>query len=137
MTSPQQVGNQKSEDRSQETENRSQESEARRRNELDSAVEKAYSTGIAAHGDLGIAFEDFAAHLNSIITKHIGANPEQAAAARFVAALKVEDLYLTAACVYNNAPAWSRFAALYDKHIDNVAHAVCSTHQEARELTSA
>ena len=136
MTSPQQVSGQESEDRSQKFTNGSQESEVRRQNELDSAVEKAYSIGIAAHADLGLTVEDFAAHLNSIVAKHLGASSAQDAAARFVAALNAEDLYLTTACVHNNAPAWSRFAALYDKHIDNVAHAVCSTHQEARELTS-
>jgi RNA polymerase sigma-70 factor len=136
VTSPQQVSGQESEDRSQKFTNGSQESEVRRQNELDSAVEKAYSVGIAAHADLGLAVEDFVAHLNSISAKHLGGNPAQDAAARFIAGLNAEDLYLTAACVHNSAPAWSRFAALYDKHIDNVAHGVCSTHQEARELTS-
>jgi RNA polymerase sigma-70 factor len=136
MTSPQHVGSQNSEDRSQESEVRSQESEVRSQNEFDSVVEQAYSHGVSAHGDLGIALEDFAAHLNLIVIKHFGANPAQDAVGKFVAALNAEDLYLTAACVHNSASAWSRFAALYDKHIDNVAHGVCSTHQEARELTS-
>jgi RNA polymerase sigma-70 factor len=143
MTSPRHVGSQNSEDRgqesadrSQESEDRSQESEVRSQDEFDSVLEQAYSHGVSAHGDLGLAVEDFAAHLNSIIRKHLGANPAQDAAVKFVAGLNAEDLYLTAACVHNSASAWSRFAALYDKHIDNVAHGICSTHQEARELAS-
>jgi RNA polymerase sigma-70 factor len=103
---------------------------------LGSLIEEAYSQGVAAHGDLGISLEDFAGHLNSIITKHLGANPAQDAAVKFVAGLNAEDLYLTAACVHNSASAWSRFASLYDKHIDNVAHGICTTHEEARELAS-
>lgn len=103
---------------------------------LDSLIENAYSQGVAEHGDLGIALEDFAAHLNSIIAKQLAVNPSQGAAFKFARSLNLEDLYLTCACAHNSSSAWSRLAALYDRHIDNVAHAVCLTHQEARELAS-
>lgn len=104
--------------------------------DLRSLIEKAYSRGIAAHGDLGIALEDFAAHLNSIISKRLGANPEDAEALRFLAQLHTDDLYLTTACAYKSETAWNRLAETYDHYINTVAHSVCPTHQEARELAS-
>jgi RNA polymerase sigma-70 factor (ECF subfamily) len=101
-----------------------------------SLIYKAFSNGIAVHGDLGLTIEDFAAHTKTIIAKRLGPDPGQDAAGRFVAGLHAEDLYLAAACAHNSAPAWSLLAAVYNDHIDRVSHAVCSTHQEARELAS-
>ena len=103
---------------------------------LESLLNKAFSQGSAVHGDLGLALEDFTVHLKSIITKRLGPDPGQDAASRFVAGLHADDLYVAAACAHNSAPAWSRLAAVYNDHIDKVSHAVCSTHQEARELAS-
>ena len=103
---------------------------------VESLIEKALSHGIAVHGDLGLAVEDFTTHIRSIITKRLGANSDQDAAGRFVGGLHTDDLYLAAACAHNSAPAWSRLAAVYNDHIDTVSHAVCATHQEARELAS-
>jgi RNA polymerase sigma-70 factor (ECF subfamily) len=103
---------------------------------LDSAIRNAYLQGVAAHGDLGLAPEDFIAYIKSIIAKRLGPHPQQDAVRRFVANLHADDLYLAAACAHNSASAWSRLAALYDKHIEDVSHADCSTHQEARDLAS-
>jgi RNA polymerase sigma-70 factor, ECF subfamily len=122
---------------SQKSEIRSQRSGVGcQKSELDAHIEKAYSRGITAHGDLGLVLEDFAAHLNSIITKELGASPTHDAAIRLAASLNAEDLYLTAACAHNSEPAWNRFFALYNDHIRNVAHGTCSTRQEARDLAS-
>ncbi len=103
---------------------------------LDSAIGNAYAHGVAAHGALGLAIEAFAFHVQSIIAKRLGPNPDQAAARTLVGDLHADDLYLAAACARNSASAWSRLAAIYDKHIEDVSHAVCLTHQEARELAS-
>ena len=128
---------QKAETKDQKSEIRNQRSDAAgQKSELDSLVETAYSQGIAAHGDLGLSLEDFAAHLNSIVTKELGGTPLQKAAIKLVASLNAEDLYLTAACANNSDSAWNRFVALYDDHIRNVAHGICATNQEARELAS-
>lgn len=103
---------------------------------LEALVEKAFTKGVAAHGDLGLSLEDFTAQINSIITKH-RRDPEQAKALKLITGPHSDDFYLASACAHNNSQAaWSRLAALYEKHIDNVSHSVCSTHQEARELAS-
>jgi RNA polymerase sigma-70 factor, ECF subfamily len=137
MASPQQTRGQRSEVRSQRSEVRSQRSEVRgQESDLESLIEIAHSRGISAHGDLGLALEDFTAHVKSIIVKRLGSNPSPDAAGKVVAGLRADDLYLAAACAHNSAAAWSRLAAIYDKHIDDVSHAVCSTHQEAREIAS-
>jgi len=99
-------------------------------------IENAFGEGIAAHGDLTFPLEDFIAHVKSIIAKRLGPNSGQDAAVRFVAGLHADDLCLAAACAHNSPTAWSQLAAIYDKHIEEVSHAVCSTHQEARELAS-
>ena len=128
---------QHSETRDQKSDIRDQRPDAAgQKSELDSLVETAYSKGIAAHGDLGLSLENFAAHLKSIITKELDANPTHDAAIKLVAGLNAEDLYLTAACAHNSDSAWNRFFTLYDDHIRNVAHGICSTNQEARELAS-
>jgi RNA polymerase sigma-70 factor (ECF subfamily) len=106
------------------------------KSELDTHIEKAYLEGLTEHGDLGLSLEDFAAHLNSIVTKELGGTPLQEAAIKLVASLNAEDLYLTAACAHNSDSAWNRFFTLYDDHIRNVAHGICSTNQEARDLAS-
>jgi RNA polymerase sigma-70 factor len=92
--------------------------------------------GVAAHGDLGLTPAESAADLKSIITKELGASPTQGAAIKLVAGLNAEDLYLTAACAHNTDSAWNRFFTLYNDHIRNVAHGICSTSQAARELAS-
>ena len=104
--------------------------------ELDSLIGKAYSHGASAHGDLGLAFEDFAARLKSIITKGLGADPALDATTRFVAGVCSDDLYLATACARNIHRGWDRLFKLYNDHINSVAHSICSTHQEARELAS-
>lgn len=137
MTYPEELTNQKSENRHQRSEAGDQKSE------LYAYVEKVYLQGIAAHGDLGIALEDFAVHLNSIIDKHLGERLEHnaaedgalsQAAMDFAVRLNLEDLYLACACAYNSPASWSRLAELYSKHIDNIAHSICPAHQEARDV---
>ena len=86
---------------------------------------------------IGLKLEDFVAQLNSIITKiteELGANFTQEAAIKFAADLHLEDLYLTTACAHNSEQGWNRLANLYGSYITKVAHKVCSTHQEAREI---
>lgn len=123
MTSPQELMSQESQFISQTP-------------QLESLIERALSRGIAQHGDLVVDLEVFAAHIKSIIHKRLGASPETGATIRFVAALHAEDLYLAAGCNVNSVQAWNRLAALHNTHISNVAHSVCSTHQEARDLAS-
>lgn len=113
---------------SQQTDSGNQQSE------LDAHIETAYLQGVAAHGDLGLTPEDSAADLKSIITWELGASRTQSAAIKLTASLNAEDLYLAEACAHNSNSAWNRFFALYNGHIRNVAHTICSTHQEAREL---
>lgn len=88
MTSPQKVRSRRAEVKSQEPGVRSQEEE------LQSLIGKAYRQGVAAHGDLGLALDDFAAHLKSIITKRLGVDPTQNAAVKLVAGVCAEDLTL-------------------------------------------
>src|SRR6266498_6055246 len=106
------------------------------RSRLHSLVEDGYSKGLAAHGDLGLTPEAFAAHLNKILARRFGPEPDGAAITKLGASPHFEDLYLAAACAQKSDVAWNRFAALYKKHIDNCSHAICSTHQDAREVAS-
>ena len=104
--------------------------------DLNCFIERAYSQGIAAHGDLGLALGDFAEHLDRTITKQLGADPAVDSAIDLLAGLDLEDLYLTAACALNLPAAWDRLFKLYSEHVSNVAHQVCLTHQQADDLAS-
>lgn len=131
------IRHQTSEIRGHKPKTGSQQSEiGNQKSELDAHLETAYLQGVAAHGDLGLTPEDSAADLKSIITRQLGACRTQSAAIKLTASLNAEDLYLTEACAHNSNSAWNRFFALYNGHIRNVAHGICSTHQEARELAS-
>ncbi len=101
---------------------------------LQSWIEEAYSRGFAEHGDLNVTRECFAARVDAIISKRYRRSRDQDALTKFVAKLHLEDLYLATGCGQNNETSWERLKALYTNHISNVAHAFCSTHQEARDV---
>jgi RNA polymerase sigma factor (sigma-70 family) len=129
------VGGQRSETRNCESEIRNQTSEAGSEElDLHCFIERAYSQGIAAHGDLGLGPEDFSAHLEGIIIKQLGADAAVDSAIDLLAGLDLDDLYLTSACALNLTAAWDRLFKLYSDHVSKVAHQVCLTHQQARDL---
>lgn len=131
------IRNQRSEIRGHKAKTPSQQTEiGNQKSELDAHIETVYLQGVAAHGDLGLTPEDSAADLKSIINRELGASRTLSAAIKLTASLNAEDLYLTEACAHNSNSAWNRFFSLYNDHIRNVAHGICSTHQEARELAS-
>lgn len=135
MISP--LSSQKSANAAQKSAIRNQNARGSKQDEnLDGLIEGAYSQGKAANLGLGLLREDFTAHLKSIIARELGADAAQGAATKLTVSLNAEDLYLTAACAHNSEPAWDRFSMLYNDHIGNVAHSICSSSQEARELAS-
>lgn len=139
MTSPKRISRQKAVGSRQKIENSRQDAGGGGQEAgLQSLIEKAYWRGFVEHGDLELALEDFIAHVNRIITKCLRKNPEQQADPMTVLAnLHAEDLYLAAACALTNSnAAWERLAVVYNRYINTVAHSVCSTHQDARELAS-
>lgn len=131
--------NPKSEVGSQSSEIRDQRSEVSS-GELEALVGEAYSRMIALHGEIGIGFEEFVAHLNSIAAKQVGGNAGEAERRNAIAGLidgdYLSDIYLTAACALKSNPAWERFFKLYNGHIEKIAHSVSRNHQQARDVFS-
>jgi hypothetical protein len=101
---------------------------------LQAFIEGAYCQGIAAHGALGFALGDFAAHLDLIVIKQLGEDAGSYTTIDFLARLDLEDLYLAAACAINIPAAWERLFSVYSEYVTKVAHQICLTHQQARDL---
>lgn len=108
--------------------------------ELETLAREAYSRLIDIHGDLGISFDEFAEHLNSIAVRQTGAAAGESARRNLIAELIsgdfLSDVYLTAACALKSNSAWERFFKLYSAHIEKVAHNVSRNHQQARDVFS-
>ena len=105
---------------------------------MESLVEEAYSRVIAYQGDLEITFQNFTAHLDSIVAKEVQTNDDETKRrklfTRLVAGDHITDLYLTAACALKGNLAWTRFLSLYRALIEKLAHSNCNTHQQARDV---
>jgi RNA polymerase sigma factor (sigma-70 family) len=48
----------------------------------------------------------------------------------------ITDIYLAAACALKSESAWELLYRLYNAHVDKIAHGMCHTHQQARDVAS-
>ena len=101
---------------------------------LDSLVEQAYNDGYAFHGDLKLDQGMFAAHLLSLVKRHVGSESASPVATAFVASIHVKDFYLAVACAHRSEPAWRVFITTYRKYIVDLSYFASPNAAAAREL---
>ncbi len=101
---------------------------------LNSLAQQAYCEAFARHRDLDLNAERYANYLLFVTKKHLGASLSEVTALAFINRLHINDLYLSVACAKPSEAAWQRFTILYRVFIENVAVAVCSNADAAREV---
>ena len=103
---------------------------------LDRIIRHAYLRGQTLHGDLSVPLEQYESYLIPIIEKRFGLSEEQVLPSTILKTLYLEDLYLSIACAEASEIAWRKFAAIYGEYIRKIALYVCTTGDQANELSS-
>ncbi len=101
---------------------------------LELFLNRAYTDGLACHGDLSLKAETFATRLKRIAEVHLGTEALTETRLEFLSALHTNDLYLSISCMQSSEAGWRRFDACYRPYLAGLASFTCRSTDAGTEI---